>query len=183
MGASITLNGLSLKQKNIITRVASLSNTRQIDFLDFTSKMTEWEYEVFDAFRSRLRVDDIIERNTQTAKNYHLFLDNPDDEVAKLLVSERLHKWRPSGIGIFAELVRIHQSRNDDAIIKAIVKASSIAIQDFKIEYPAYNKNVTPKSILLAILKEDFEITLSSKKPDTKKVYDGVRKNSHEEEI
>ena len=179
MSASITINGLSEKKKNIVSRVVNLSNLKQTDFLDFVSKMTTWEFQVFDAFRSRLRIDDIIEKNSQTSKNYRLFIENPCDEVARLLVSTQLHKWRPAGIGIFAELVRLHQSRDDNAIIKAIEKASEISIELFREEYPECKK-ISPKNILIEILQKDYEITLSKTKSDTKKVYDGLRNDEEE---
>lgn len=173
---SSTIGGLTDSQKNIIARTAGLSNQRQIKFLDFVSNMTSWEFEVFDAFRARLRVDELKD-GTLAKEALEVFYNNPCDEVARLLVSVDLVSWRPTGVTIFAELVNIHQLRNDDVILKAIEKASSIGTKLFREEYPKYadTKSIPPKLILETVLKDDFNITLKVEKPDTTKVYDGLR--------
>ena len=170
----LKLNGLNDKQKNIITKTSGLGNERKSKFLDFISGMTSWEFEVFDAFRSRLKIDEL---GNGLAKEAHdLFLANPDDEVARRLVSVDLHSWRPAGINVFAELVRLHQQRTDNNILDAITKASTIGTKAFKEEYQPKGK-VTPKTILEVVLFEDYGISLNPLKPETKTVYDGLRED------
>ena len=140
--------------------------------------MTSWEYDVFDAFRARLRVDELKEGSL--AKDaYNVFLENPCDEVARILVSVELHGWRPTGITVFAQLVQIHQTRDDNVIIEAIKKSTTISGKDFREEYPVHlnDKGLPPKLILETILKDDYGIVLSVRKPDAEKVYDGLREN------
>jgi len=171
----ITLNGLSDQHKNIITKTAGLTNPRQLNYMEFIANQTSWQFEVFDAFRSRLKVDE-LKAGTLAKQALELFYANPDDEVARILVSIELHKWRPVGITIFAHLVEIHQSRNDDAVIKAIEKASTISVEAFKIAYP-WITHVTPKIILETVLHIDYSIHLTAEVPETSSTYDGLRKN------
>ena len=155
-----------------------LAKRRQEKFLRFISNMTPWEYEVFDAFRARLRVDELTE-GSQTKEAYNLFLKNRDDPVAQILVSIEMHKWRPTGIAFFAKLVEIHQTRDDDAVIEAIDKASTISTAKFKKEYPDFESKgkVTPKMILETILLDDHRITVPTKAIDTTSTYDGLRED------
>ena len=167
------MSPLTPKRRELISKITKLKSKRQLSHIDFISDMNEWQFEVYDAFRSRFRIDELKDGSVAN-DNYNIFLDNPDDEVARLLVSVDLHSWRPAGVGIFAELVTIHQSRNDYVIITAIKKASTIGTRAFKAEYnPSFK--VTPKSILETVLKEDFNIALSVKDTDTTKVYDALR--------
>ena len=170
----IRLNGLSDSQKNIIQRTANLGVDRQIKHLEFIANMNPWAFEIYDAFRSRLKIDQL---GNGLAKEAHdLFLANPDDEVARILVSVDLHSWRPAGINVFAELVRLHQQRTDNNILDAITKASTIGTKAFKEEYQPKDK-VTPKTILETVLFENYGISLNPLKPETKTVYDGLRED------
>lgn len=151
---------------------------RHQNFIDFVTNKTAWEFEVFNAFYPRLRIDGLSAKS-KAKKALDVFYENPDDEVARLLVSDDLHKWRPTGIGIFAELVLMHQDRTDKAIIEAIEKSSTIGSKAFKEEYPAFatTKSIPPKLILETVLFQDHGITLSTKGADSRSVYDGLRED------
>ncbi len=179
MRSSISFDGLTQPRLKLLSKIHKLKSQRQLRFLDFVSDMNKWEFEVFDAFRARLRVDE-LKQGTVAEENYRLFIENPDDEVARILVSADLHSWRPVGIGIFAELVKIHQQREDNAIIDAISKSSTIGTKKFREEYPHHTSKVTPKSILETVLQEDYNITLNTKKIDTSNIYDGLREKEED---
>ncbi len=164
------------RRKELLKKITGLKSHRQLSFIEFTANMSPWSFEVFDAFRARLRVDELSD-GSQAKDAYDVFIENPDDEVARLLVSVDLHSWRPVGITIFAKLVEVHQMRDNDDVIKAIKKAATIGTKKFKEEYPAFENaaSVPPKLILETILENDHGIILPVKQTDTTKVYDGLR--------
>ena len=155
--------------------VKARRSEEQIKFLEFVANMDKWEFEVFNAFRARLRVDE-LSTDSLSKQAYDLFVSSPDNKVAQLLVSAELHGWRPIGITLFAELIRLDISRNDDAIIQAIQKASTIGAKEFKVQYPTASK-FSPKDILVTVLKDDYNITLEAKIPDQTSQYDALREN------
>lgn len=158
--------------------VRDRKSSKHLKHLEFLGNMTPWEYTLYDAFHTRLRIHELSE-NSEAKKAYDVFLENSNNEVAQLLASPELHGWRPTGITYFAKLIEIDKSRNDDAITQAIEKASKIRNKDFREEYPRYEtkKSIPPKLILETVLKEDFNITVNVTAIDTTTVYDGLRKN------
>jgi hypothetical protein len=162
-------------------RVKIRRNDKQVKFLKFVANMNEWEFKVFDAFRARLKVDE-LSTDSLSKQAYDLFVSSPDNKVAQLLVSAELRGWRPVGITLFAELIRLDISRNDDAIIQAIQKASTIGAKEFKVQYPTASK-FSPKDILVTVLKDDYNITLEAKIPDQKSQYDALRETEEVKEV
>ena len=159
-------------------RLKDRKNSKQIKHLEFIANMSDWEYTVYDAFHTRMRLS-TLSNNSEAKKAYDYFLENPHNEVAQLLASEDLHGWRPTGITIFAKLIEIDKSRDDNAVSEAIQKAATIGKIQFQTEYLTYAfcKSVSPKLILETVLKEDHNISLETTAIDTTTVYDGLRKN------
>lgn len=177
-------NWFKRKYKKLMDSVKDRKNSKHIKHLEFIGNMTSWEYTVYDAFHTRLRISELSE-GSEAFLAYDTFLQNPDNKVAQLLASSELHGWRPTGITYFAKLIEIDKARNDDAVIQAIRKSSTISCQNFKEEYSQYvnTKSLPPKLILETVLFEDYGITLNPNKSETKKVYDGLRRNDSKAEI
>ncbi|KAB7887136.1 hypothetical protein [Poseidonibacter ostreae] len=152
--------------------------SNKLEFTNYITSMSDWEFKVFDAFRPRIRFG-TIKINSNTYNALQMFYNNPDDAVAQLLVSNEMFKWRPCGLDKFAKLVELSLDGRSDEIVAAIHKASTINKKAFRQEYPTVS-NITPLSILETILFVDYSISLKIEPTDTVKAYDGLREHSDE---
>ena len=156
---SIRIDGLSLRRKELLGKIAGLSNLHQLEELENIAAKPTWEYRVHYALGGRARLSE-LKGKAALAMDY--ILAGEDNLMIHWLMSDDCLKWRPGGIATFAQLGLLCEALDHAgqiAMLRAVQHAANISRKDFLITYPAATRT-SPLHMLETILLDQVGFSL-----------------------